>query len=85
VVGRDLLSYLREDPELALVAHTPLLSGGYVRDDKPLAADFDHAGTPVRLATLRDVAKETGALPWVPSAIAVVLPVRVCGSGHSMR
>lgn len=62
-VGGDLLSYVRAEPSLTLVAYTPLLSGGYVRDDKPLGPDFDHAGTPARLAALREVAKETGATP----------------------
>ncbi|MEQ7007374.1 aldo/keto reductase [Actinopolymorpha sp. B17G11] len=62
-VGRDLLSYLREEPGLTLVAYSPLLSGRYVRDDKPFGPEFDHAGTPVRLAALREVAAETGATP----------------------
>ncbi|GAB3408715.1 aldo-keto reductase family protein [Flindersiella endophytica] len=62
-VGGELLSYVRNEPGLTLVAYTPLLSGGYVRDDKPLGADFDHAGTPTRLAALRKVVGETGATP----------------------
>jgi aryl-alcohol dehydrogenase-like predicted oxidoreductase len=62
-VGGELLSYVRTNPGLALVAYTPLLSGGYVRDDKPLGQDFDHAGTPTRLAALGEVAKQTGATP----------------------
>jgi aryl-alcohol dehydrogenase-like predicted oxidoreductase len=57
----DLLSYLRAEPGLTLVAYSPLLGGAYARDDKPLPSDYDHPGTPARLAVLRDVAKETGA------------------------
>ncbi|MCX5554978.1 aldo/keto reductase [Streptomyces sp. NBC_00038] len=59
--GAELLSYLRAEPGLTLVAYSPLLTGAYVRQDKPLPADYDHPGTPVRLAVLRDVARETGA------------------------
>ncbi|MEV7081736.1 aldo/keto reductase [Streptomyces sp. NPDC093516] len=58
--GPDLLSYLRAEPGLALVAYSPLLRGAYSRPER-LPADFDHPGTPPRLAALRDVARETGA------------------------
>ncbi|MEQ4206027.1 aldo/keto reductase [Actinopolymorpha sp. B9G3] len=80
-VGRDLLSYLREEPGLTLVAYSPLLSGRYVRDDKPFGPEFDHAGTPVRLAALREVAAETGATPnqvvlsWLIGGDIPVIPL----------
>jgi hypothetical protein len=70
-----------DDPGLALVAYTPLLSGAYVRADKPLGPDFDHAGTPLRLAALREVAKETGAtanqvvLAWLIGGEVPVIPL----------
>lgn len=57
----DLLGYLRAEPALTLVAYSPLLVSAYTREDKPLPADYDHPGTPARLAALREVAKETGA------------------------
>ncbi|MFC7381170.1 aldo/keto reductase [Sphaerisporangium rhizosphaerae] len=63
VTGPDLLSYLRAEPDLAMVAYSPLLKGAYVRDDRPLGAGHDHAGTPARLTALREVAKQTGATP----------------------
>ncbi|AVZ70998.1 oxidoreductase [Streptomyces lunaelactis] len=81
VVSGDLLSYLRAEPGLALVAYSPLLAGSYVREDKPLDAGFDHAGTPVRLAALRDVAKESGAtvnqvvLAWLIGSEIPVIPL----------
>ena len=81
VVGGDLLSYLRANPELTLVAYSPLLSGAYVRTDKPLGAEFDHSGTPVRLAALREVAEETGAtanqvvLSWLIGGDLPVIPL----------
>ncbi|CAM5616708.1 aldo/keto reductase [Streptomyces fumanus] len=61
--GPELLGYLRAEPGLTLVAYSPLLTGAYVRDDKPLPPDYDHPGTPARLAVLREVARETGATP----------------------
>ncbi|MFF8843601.1 aldo/keto reductase [Streptomyces sp. NPDC015127] len=81
VVGGDLLSYVRAEPDLALVAYSPLLGGGYVRDDKPLGPAFDHSGTPARLAALREVAKETGASPnqvvlaWLIGGEIPVIPL----------
>ncbi|MEV5387235.1 aldo/keto reductase [Streptomyces sp. NPDC052721] len=57
----QLLSYLRAEPELTLVAYSPLLTGAYTRADKPLPPDYDHPGTPARLTVLREVARETGA------------------------
>lgn len=59
--GPELLGYLRAEPTLILVAYSPLLAGAYVREDKPLPPDYDHPGTPARLAELRSVARETGA------------------------
>ncbi|GAP50692.1 aldo/keto reductase [Streptomyces azureus] len=58
--GPDLLSYLRAETGLTLVAYSPLLKGAYTHPDR-LPADFDHPGTPARLAVLREVARETGA------------------------
>jgi aryl-alcohol dehydrogenase-like predicted oxidoreductase len=57
----DLLSYVRSSPGLTLVAYSPLLSGAYVRADRSVGPDYDHAGTAPRLAALREVAAETGA------------------------
>ncbi|MFR9798020.1 aldo/keto reductase [Streptomyces sp. MS06] len=59
--GAELLSYLRAEPGLVLVAYSPLLAGAYTRADKPLRADFEHPGTPARLAALGEVAREAGA------------------------
>ncbi|ELS58164.1 aldo/keto reductase [Streptomyces viridochromogenes] len=58
--GPDLLSYLRAEPALTLVAYSPLLKGAYTHPDR-LPSDFDHPGTPARLKVLREVAQETGA------------------------
>src|SRR3954452_23183628 len=61
VTDGQLLSYLRAEPGLTLVAYSPLLSGGYVRDDKPLDELYDHAGTRARKIALDEVVRETGA------------------------
>ncbi|MEV4219228.1 aldo/keto reductase [Nonomuraea sp. NPDC049725] len=80
-VGGDLLSYLRAEPALTLVAYSPLLGGAYVRDDKPLGDAYDHPGTPRRMAALREVARETGAsvnqvvLAWLMGGDVPVIPL----------
>ncbi|MFR0355872.1 aldo/keto reductase [Streptomyces sediminimaris] len=58
--GPDLVTYLRAEPTLTLVAYSPLLRGAYTHPDR-LPSDYDHPGTPPRLAALREVARETGA------------------------
>ncbi|MET8065718.1 aldo/keto reductase [Micromonospora sp. NPDC005313] len=59
-VGPDLLSYLRTEPQLTLVAYSPLLKGAYVRPER-LGEEYVTPATPARLAALRAVAAETGA------------------------
>jgi aryl-alcohol dehydrogenase-like predicted oxidoreductase len=88
----ELLSYLRDSSSgasgsgasgsgLTLVAYSPLLSGGYVREDKPLGAEFDHAGTERRMSAVRGVAAETGAtvnqvvLAWMMGGELPVIPL----------
>jgi aryl-alcohol dehydrogenase-like predicted oxidoreductase len=97
VAGGDLLSYLRASvsaassgssgssgslgSEMTLVAYSPLIGGGYVREDKPLGAEFDHPGTERRLFALRAVAAETGAtvnqavLAWMMGGELPVIPL----------
>ena len=77
----DLLSLVRATPSLTLVAYSPLLSGAYVRSDRPLEPEFDHAGTSARLEALRSVAWETGAtvnqvvLAWLMGRELPVIPL----------
>jgi aryl-alcohol dehydrogenase-like predicted oxidoreductase len=84
MLSGDLLSYLRAEPELTGVAYSPLLKGGYVRQDRLDAAEFaefGHPGTPARLAALRDVAKDADAtvnqvvLAWMIGADVPVIPL----------
>jgi aryl-alcohol dehydrogenase-like predicted oxidoreductase len=83
-LGGDLLSYLRAEPQLAMVAYASLMRGGYVRPDRldaPEFADYHHPGTPARLAALREVAKDAGAtanqvvLAWLIGGQIPMIPV----------
>jgi aryl-alcohol dehydrogenase-like predicted oxidoreductase len=81
VVGGDLLSYLRAEPQLSMVVYSPLLKGGYVNSGRLAAAEFGHPGTPVRLAALREVAKDADAtvnqvvLAWLIGAEVPMIPL----------
>ncbi|TDW75059.1 aldo/keto reductase [Kribbella pratensis] len=81
VTDGQLLSYLREEPSLTLVAYTPLLSGAYVRADKPLDELYDHAGTRARKIALDDVVQQTGAtanqvvLSWLMGGDIPIIPL----------
>ena len=80
-VGGDLLSYLRAEPELAMVVYSPLLKGGYVREDRLDAVEYGHPGTQARLAALREVAKDAGAtvnqvvLAWLIGGDVPMIPL----------
>lgn len=78
-VTDEVLHYVEHHPDVALWSYTPLLSGSYTRDDKPLAETYTHPGTDRRLAVLDEVAAEIGVdrtavvLAWL--AGAGVVPV----------
>ncbi|WP_432890281.1 aldo/keto reductase [Kribbella sp. CA-245084] len=81
VTDGQLLSYLREESGLTLVAYTPLLSGAYVRADKRLDELYDHAGTRARKIALDDVVQQTGAtanqvvLSWLMGGDIPIIPL----------
>jgi aryl-alcohol dehydrogenase-like predicted oxidoreductase len=58
----DLLEYCSRH-QLPLVAYSPLLSGAYARDDRPLPEQYQHEDSKVRLEALKSVSVETGATP----------------------
>jgi aryl-alcohol dehydrogenase-like predicted oxidoreductase len=80
-VTAELLDYVRTEPDLRLWAYSPLLSGGYTREDVAIPAAYDHPGTVHRLATLREVADELGAtvnqvvLAWLLDHDPSILPI----------
>ncbi|MGW2512692.1 aldo/keto reductase [Streptomyces scopuliridis] len=80
-VTPELLDYVRDEPDLTVMAYSSLLSGAYTRADKPLAAAYDHPGTASRLAVLREAAAELGATPnqvvlsWLLGGEVPVMPI----------
>jgi aryl-alcohol dehydrogenase-like predicted oxidoreductase len=81
IADGSILSYLRAEPGMTLVAYSPLLGGAYSRPDKPLDRACDHPGTPVRRKALDQVARETGAtanqvvLAWLIGGELPVVPL----------
>ena len=59
---------------LPLWAYMALMSGSYVRPERPLPVAYDHPGTARRLSALAEVAAETGA-----TANQVVLSLLMSG------
>ena len=55
-------------------AYAPLLTGGYVSQDKPAAAESGNPATPARLAALPEVANNAGA------TVNQVVPTRLTGA-----
>jgi aryl-alcohol dehydrogenase-like predicted oxidoreductase len=80
IASSEILSLVRASG-LPLVAYSPLLSGAYVRADRPFDRELDHPGTPKRMAALRAIAKETGAtvnqvvLSWLIGGDLPVIPL----------
>jgi aryl-alcohol dehydrogenase-like predicted oxidoreductase len=81
VADGSILSYLRAEPGMTLVAYSPLLNGAYTRPDKDLDRAYDHPGTRARLEALDQVVKETGAtahqvlLAWLTGGELPVVPL----------
>jgi aryl-alcohol dehydrogenase-like predicted oxidoreductase len=81
VADGSVLSYLRAEPGMTLVAYSPLLNGAYTRPDKELDRAYDHPGTRTRLQALDQVVKETGAtanqvvLAWLIGGELPVVPL----------
>lgn len=44
----DMVDYLRAHPDTTVLAYSPVLSGAYVRADRPVPEVYDHASTPER-------------------------------------
>jgi len=81
VADGSILSYLRAEPGMTLVAYSPLLNGGYSRPGRKLDRAYNHPGTSARLAALDQVVKETGAtanqvvLAWLIGGELPVVPL----------
>ena len=81
VADGSILSYVRANRGMTLVAYSPLLNGAYSRPDKELDRAYDHPGTPARLKALDQVVSETGAtrnqvvLAWLIGGELPVVPL----------
>ncbi|MDA2806720.1 aldo/keto reductase [Nocardiopsis suaedae] len=86
VVADDgILEFVRRGSPVSgrpvMMAYSPLLHGGFTRQDRPLPELYDHAGTRRRLAALDEVATRTGAtrnqvvLAWLMGHEVPVVPV----------
>jgi aryl-alcohol dehydrogenase-like predicted oxidoreductase len=81
VADGSILSYVRANPAMTLVAYSPLLNGAYTRPDKELDRAYEHPGTPARLKALDQVVSETGAtrnqvvLAWLIGGELPVVPL----------
>ncbi|MEU0845732.1 aldo/keto reductase [Streptomyces sp. NPDC005962] len=81
MVTDEVIHYLEHHPDIALWAYTPLLSGRYTRPDRPLPEEYDHRGTARRLATLDEIAAETGTnrnrvvLAWLTGGNPAATPI----------
>ncbi|HML24324.1 MAG TPA: aldo/keto reductase [Aggregatilinea sp.] len=90
-VNEDLLDYLRtRRDDFTLLAYSPLLSGAYTRDDRPLPEQYVGADSEARLAALREVAAAHDAtlnqvvLAWMLHSDPVVLPVMAASTSEQM-
>ena len=81
VADDSLLDFCATNPEVALLAYSPLLSGAYTTPDRPFPDQYLGADTDARLAALEDVAGATGAtcnqvvLAWLMATTPSALPL----------
>ena len=77
----EVLDYADRNPEQELFAYSPLMSGGYEREDRPIQEAFDHPGTTRRLAALTKVATELDVtrsevvIAWLTGGSPTVTPI----------
>ena len=88
--NEDLLDYCAANPEVRMLAYSPLLAGSYVRDDKPLPDKYHTVETEPRLATLRAVAGECGATvpqviyAWMMLRSPAIIPISAPTTGKQL-
>ncbi|MET7280533.1 aldo/keto reductase [Kribbella sp. NPDC005582] len=59
-VTDEVLDFVENQQQWELWAYSPLMTGAYERDDRPINEAFDHPGTTRRLEALGKVAAELG-------------------------
>ena len=81
IADGELLDFCSANPDVALLAYSPLLSGAYTVPDRALPAQYAGADTDARLSALRQVAHATGASPnqvvlaWLMAATPHAIPL----------
>ena len=81
VADEGLLDYCRANPEVALLAYSPLLSGAYTVPDRPLPPQYPGPDADARLAALHEVADAAGAsanqvvLAWLMATSPAAMPL----------
>ena len=86
--GRELLDFCAANPEVALLAYSPLLSGAYTVPGRALAEQYPGPDTDARLAALRVVADESRASPnqivlaWLMATTPSATPL-IAASTHA--
>jgi predicted oxidoreductase len=77
----EVLDYADRNPEQDLFTYSPLMSGGYEREDRPIHEAFDRPGTTRRLGALGKAAAELGAsrnevvLTWLTGGSPSIIPI----------
>lgn len=81
VADDELLDFCSANPEVALLAYSPLLSGAYTVPDRAVPDQYLGADTDARLAALDHVARATGAtvnqvvLAWLMATTPPAIPL----------
>jgi aryl-alcohol dehydrogenase-like predicted oxidoreductase len=68
----QLLAYVRDEPDLTMMAYSSLLEGAISREDRPVPAEYQSSENVARLSRLRGVAAVAGVTP-AQLAYAVLL------------
>jgi aryl-alcohol dehydrogenase-like predicted oxidoreductase len=77
----ETLDFVRTTPGMTLWAYTPLMSGRYDYDDRPMPESHTHPGTERRMEALAKVAAELGVpkgqvvLAWLVGGNTPILPI----------
>jgi aryl-alcohol dehydrogenase-like predicted oxidoreductase len=77
----ELLDYVEAQPDLSLMAYSVLQEGAFVREDRPVAPQYQSWQNEARIRELGDVAAQAGvtpnqlALAWLLRATPAVIPV----------
>jgi aryl-alcohol dehydrogenase-like predicted oxidoreductase len=91
VADDGLLDFCHANPEVALLAYSPLLSGAYTVPGRTVPEQYLGADSDARLDALRRVASETGAsanqvvLAWLMATTPSAIPVISASSGAQLE